>query len=130
DALGAAAGRRVLDAHLGGRGLGGLDRLRRPGQAAVGDVDHADPVRAASRGQGVEQRRLAGPRRADDSDVYRQLDFPPLPAVAPMNHAANPPSPALARLGWWNRWPHLLREVLVQLERVVQDPHALADLVA
>ena len=130
DALGAAAGRRVLDAHLGGRGLGRLDRLRQPGQAAVGDVDHADPVRAASRGQGVEQRRLAGPRRADDGDVYRQLDFPPVPAVASLNRPANPPSPALAGMGGWHLWPHLLGEVPVQLERVVQDPHALADLVA
>jgi hypothetical protein len=94
DALGAAAWRRILNPHLGRGLLLRLDGGGEPVEAFVRDVDHAHAIRAASRGQGVEERRLAGPLRADDGNVYR----------------------------------HRLTEFLVQLEGLVQDPHAPIDL--
>ena len=74
DALGATAGRRVLDAHLRGGLLGRVDGQGQAVQPLVGDVDHADAVSAAAPGHGGKERGLAGPRRADDRDVYRHLD--------------------------------------------------------
>ena len=70
-ALGAASGRRVFDPNLGGSCLGGLDRFGQPREPLVRDVDHAHPVGSATGGEGVEQRGLASPGRADDRNVYR-----------------------------------------------------------
>ncbi len=59
NALRPASGRRVLDAHLGRRGLLRLHRFGQSLQPLVGHVDHADAVGSAPRGQRVEQRGLA-----------------------------------------------------------------------
>jgi hypothetical protein len=75
DALGAASGRCVLDPDLG---RGDLERLHGRSQAIqtfVGHIDHADAVCPASGRQRIEQRGLARPGRANDCNVYRQLDF-------------------------------------------------------
>src|SRR5207253_6608512 len=72
-ALRTAARGRVLHTHLRGGDLGRLDGVGKSGKPLVRDVDHAHAIRATACGQRVEQRGLAGPGRADDGDVYRQL---------------------------------------------------------